>query len=155
MKIINTLLLVLIFLTGCQKEKPNKAMFLNNTIELFKNELPDIIIFYRDKYNGSINNTNSYIFLSSKELLDKEDENFYSVKIYEQRNSVWVNILSYKTGKSLKCEYDKSGKLISKDRIQAKLEPSKPYYIYYEILRRKYPDYMNWRLFPIPKDSLK
>ena len=33
--------------------------------------------------------------------------------------------------------------------------PSKPYYIYYEILKRKYPKYMNWELFPIPKDSLK
>ncbi|AIL47806.1 hypothetical protein BD94_4031 [Elizabethkingia anophelis NUHP1] len=33
--------------------------------------------------------------------------------------------------------------------------PSKPFYIYYEIMRRKYPNYMNWKLFPIPQDSLK
>lgn len=66
-----------------------------------------------------------------------------------------VGILSFKTGKGFTCTFDNEGKLLSKEVIQTKLQESKPHYIYNEILKRKYPDYMNWKLFPIPKDSLK
>lgn len=155
MKIISIFLLVLSLLTGCQKEKLNRATLLNNTIETFKNDLPKKITFYREKNNSDIKNTPNYNFSEAQELLHKKDETFYSLNIQEQKDYVTINILSYKSGRNLYCKYDKKGKLISKSITETKLQPSKPYYIYYEILKRKYPNYMNWDLFPIPKDSLK
>ncbi|MDR6544582.1 hypothetical protein J2810_000622 [Chryseobacterium rhizosphaerae] len=155
MKVISYFLLILSLLVGCQKEKINHQPLVNNTIEVFKSELPKKITFYREKNNLHITNTENYIFLDTQELLDKNDEKFYSLNILEQKDYISINILSYKSGKNLSCKYNKKGKLISKSVIKTKLEPSKPYYIYYEILKRKYPNYMNWKLFPIPEDSLK
>jgi len=155
MKIISMFLLVLSLLAGCQKGKTNRTTLLNNTIENFKNELPKKIVFYREKNNLDIKNTPNYTFSEAQELLYKKDETFYSLNITEQKDYININILNYKSGKSLSCKYDKRGRLISKSIIETKIEPSKPYYIYYEILKRKYPNYMNWKLFPIPLDSLK
>ncbi|MCP1297698.1 hypothetical protein NK356_00760 [Chryseobacterium sp. S0630] len=155
MKIISIFLLVLSLLAGCQKEKTSRTILLNNTIEAFKNELPKKITFYREKNNLDIKNTPNYTFLEAQELLYKKDETFYSLNILQQKDYISINILSYKSGKSLSCKYDKRGRFVSKAIIETKLQPSKPYYIYYEILKRKYPNYMNWKLFPIPKDSLK
>ncbi|MDR4952862.1 hypothetical protein REB14_11825 [Chryseobacterium sp. ES2] len=152
---ITIIFLLLSLLTGCQKEKTDRATLLNNTIETFRNELPKKIVFYRDKNNLDSKNTPKYAFSEAQELLHKKDETFYSLNILEQKNYISINILSYKSGRNLSCKYDKKGKLISKSIVETKLEPSKPYYIYYEIMKRKYPDYMNWKLFPIPLDSLK
>lgn len=152
---ITIIFLLLSLLTGCQKEKANRAILLNNTIETFRNEFPKKITFYREKNNLDIKNTPYYTFSESQELLNKKDETFYSLNILEQKDYISVNILSYKSGRNLSCKYDKKGKLISKSIVETKLEPSKPYYIYYEIMKRKYPNYMNWKLFPIPLDSLK
>ncbi|MDR3024305.1 hypothetical protein [Chryseobacterium sp.] len=142
-------------LLGCQKEKPDYQSLVNKTIEVYKNELPKKIVFYREKNNLDIKNTPNYTFSEAQELLYKKDETFYSLNIMEQKDYISINILSYKSGKNLSCKYDKRGRLVSKAIIETKLQPSKPYYIYYEILKRKYPNYMNWKLFPIPKDSLK
>lgn len=154
MKIINLILLTVIILSSCQK-KNNNQLFVNNTVEVFKNELPKNLIFYREQNNSMIVNTEKYKFLNAEELLVTKNEIFFSLHISKPYNNVSINILSYQTGKSLTCQFDKKGKLISKSTIQTKLMPTKPYYIYYEILKRKYPNYMNWKMFPIPKDSLK
>ncbi|KFF17189.1 hypothetical protein [Chryseobacterium sp. JM1] len=150
--IIITLLLLLI---NCTKKKVNTEYLLNSTIEIYKKDLPKKIIFYREKNNIGIKDTKNYIFLDAKGLLERNDENFLSLYVKEDEQTKVVGILSFKTGKGLTCIFDKNGKLVSKEMIQTKLVESKPYYIYYEILKRKYPNYMNWKLFPIPKDSLK
>lgn len=131
--------MLLFFLMSCTKKK----------------DLPKKIIFYREENNKGIKDTKNYIFLDAKGLLDQNDENFLSLYIKDDEQIKTVGFLSFKTGKGLTRVFDNNGKLISKKMVQTKLQESKPYYIYYEIVKRKYPNYMNWKLFPIPKDSLK
>lgn len=139
----------------CKKDEIKLNQLVDSTVEVYKNELPDKIVFYRDKNNSFINDNSKYIFLDGKSLINKNDENFMLLHIGSDKENKNVNILSFKTGKQYVCIFNDTGKLISKNIIQWKLGESKPYYIYYEILKRKYPNYMNWDLFPIPQDSLK
>lgn len=154
MKTISLILLTIVILVGCQKQIDNQLL-VNNTVDILKDELPENIIFYRENNNSMITNTEKYKFLNTKELLHMKNESFFSLRILEADNKVDINLLCYQTGKSFTCQFNKQGNFISKSIIQTKLIPTKPYYIYYEILKRKYPNYMNWDMFPIPKDSLK
>ncbi|MET3537786.1 hypothetical protein [Chryseobacterium limigenitum] len=156
MKIIPLFFLaILVFFISCNKKDIKMEYLVDSTIEIYKKELPKKIIFYRDKNNMDVKNTKNYIFLDAKGLLEKNDENFLSLYVKNNEKFKVVRILSFKTGKGFTCTFDNKGKLLSKDFIQTKLEENKPFYIYYEILKRKYPNYMNWKLFPIPKDSLR
>jgi|GEM_PF-3831625 len=149
------IILFLLCLFSCKKENVQTEHLVDSTIKMYKNKLPEKIIFYREKNNSHIEDSNNYIFLDAKGLLERKDENFLILNIEESKELKSVEILSYETGEIFTCNLDNKGKLLSKDVIQTKLDESKPYYIYYEILKRKYPNYMNWDLFPIPKDSLK
>lgn len=111
-------------------------------------------LIYRDKSNMQFRDTKSYFFMDGKEILKKLDENFFLVDVSQNKSNMTVSIFSFKTGKAITCHFNKNT-LISKEIEDIKIGESKPYYTYYEILKRKYPDYMNWKLFPIPKDSLK
>ncbi|KFF14133.1 hypothetical protein IW15_01425 [Chryseobacterium soli] len=155
MKTFICITIFLCFLFSCKKNDIKPEHLVDSTIKIYKNELPKKIIFYRDKNNRDIKNSKEYVFLDVKSLLKKNDENFMCLHIEYNKKGKSIGILSFKTGRIFSCTFDNEGKLLSKNIVQTKLEESKPYYIYYEILKRKYPDYMNWKLFPIPKDSLK
>lgn len=146
---------IFISLISCKQKEVTTEYLINSTIEIYKKELPNNIIFFRRKANLNVKDTKNYIFLDAKGLLKRNDENFLSLGVTNNEKLKSVGILSFKTGKGFTCTFDNDGKLRSTEVIQTKLQESKPYYIYYEILKRKYPDYMNWKLFHIPKDSLK
>ncbi|WP_317740545.1 hypothetical protein [Chryseobacterium soli] len=146
---------IFIFLISCKQKEVTTEYLIDSTIEIYKKELPKNIIFFRGKGNINIKDTKNFIFLDAKGLLKRNDENFLYLGVTNNEKLKYVGILSFKTGQGFACTFDNEGKLLSKKVVQTKLEESKPYYIYYEILKRKYPDYMNWKLFPIPKDSLK
>ncbi|WP_297984997.1 hypothetical protein [uncultured Chryseobacterium sp.] len=86
--------------------------------------------------------------------MENLDENFFLLGVYYNEDITTVSLYSFKSGKALICQF-RENNLINKEIEYIKMGESKPYYIYYEILRRKYPNYMNWKLFKIPKDSLK
>lgn len=111
-------------------------------------------LIYRDKSNMQFKDTKSYFFMNGKDILKKLDEDFFLVDVSQNKSKMTVSIFSFKTGKAIICHFNKST-LTSKEIEDIKMGESKPYYIYYEILKRKYPNYMNWDMFPIPKDSLK
>ena len=97
-------------------------------------------------------------FISGKTLIDRKIEDFYSVSAVINMNTALVNVSHYKTGILYSFSYEKRENLwqeIKSEFGRVKFEPSKPYYIYYKIIKGKYPDYMNWDKFPIPNDSLR
>ena len=97
-------------------------------------------------------------FLSTQELLKHKKDNFYSVNIKFHQNKAKVYISNFKNGRSYSFEYEKNGDSWKETNSQwgiAKFEPSKPYYIYWEIVRLNNPNYMDFKSFGIPKDSLK
>jgi hypothetical protein len=146
---------IFIFLISCKQKEVTTEYLIDSTIEIYKKELPKNIIFFKGKGNINVKDTKNFILLDAKGLLKRNDENFLCLGVTNNEKLKSVGILSFKTGKGFTCIFDNEGKLLSKEVIQTKLQESKPYYIYNEILKRKYPDYMNWKLFPIPKDSLK
>ena len=146
--------LLFILVTSCSKEE-NFENLVDSTVSTYRRQLPKKIIFFSNKNNKNNKNGNNYIFLDAKGLLDLNDEKFLCLYIKNDKNFKTIEIQSFQTGKIFKNVFDITGKLTHKEVIEAKPTPSKAYYIYYEILRRKYPNYMKWDLFPIPKDSLK
>lgn len=136
---------------GCQ-EKNN----INKNLEQAFREYgyQDMAIIYREKNNQNIEDSETYIFLTGKELLKKLDENFFIISVSESKSTMNIKMYSFKEGKSIFCHFE-NNILKSKEIENIKVGESKPYYIYYEIMKRKYPNYMNWKLFPIPKDSLR
>lgn len=154
MKIIKLIQLFLFafFLHSCTTNTNSEEIIINKSLKEYNHF--GKAIFFRTNENSYIKNSESYSFLTSKELLNNLDENFFLLKISKNEKFDTVNLYNFKSGKSLTCIYNKNN-LIEKNIIMIKPMPSKPYYIYYEILKRKYPKYMNWKLFSIPKDSLK
>ncbi|AQX90686.1 hypothetical protein CMT42_13045 [Elizabethkingia anophelis] len=132
----------------------------NNDVEICINKTLDQyniqgkVLFYRNKNNKEVNNTKRYVFLNGKEMLEENNENFLLLNINEKDDVLVISLYGYESGRSLTCYY-RNNKLIKKESEMVKETPSKPFYIYYEIMKRKYPNYMNWKLFPIPQDSLK
>jgi len=97
-------------------------------------------------------------FFNGKSLIDQEIDDFYSVALIINKEDAVVNISHYRTSMLYVFAYKKTGtKWMEKSNNfgRAKFEPSKAYYIYYEILKRKHPTYMDWSKFPIPIDSLQ
>lgn len=125
---------------------------LEKTIGLYGHNGKAII--YRDQSNHDIKSTNRLIFMSGKEILENNDENFFLVNIVKKNEKMTISVYSYKSGKALTCHFYKN--ILKSEQIEyIKMGESKPYYIYYEIMKRKYPKYMNWDLFKIPQDSLQ
>lgn len=145
------IIFILLLCYSCQ-EKNN----INKNIEKAFVEYghQDMAIIYREKSNQNIPNSEKFIFLTGPELLKNRNENFFLLGVLENENKMTINIYSFTTGKSLTC-YFENDVLKSTEEEDIKIGESKPFYIYYEIMKRKYPKYMNWDLFPIPKDSLK
>ncbi len=113
------------------------------------------VVIYQDKFNDKILDGSRYSFMNGQEILKRMDENFFLLtdkKIGEKKYR--VSIYSFKSGESTSCIFE-NDKFLSKEVVDIKPMESKPYYIYYEILKRKYPQLMDWSKFPIPKDSLK
>lgn len=97
-------------------------------------------------------------FLSAKELLKTENNKFHAVRIKLNDNRAVVTIIYFKAGIQYLFEYKKENNIwkeVKSEWGRVKLEPSKPYYIYWEIVRRVNPNYMDFKSFGIPKDSLK
>lgn len=97
-------------------------------------------------------------FLSTKELLKNKNDEFLSVNIKNQKFRAIVQISYFKSGISYSFHYKKKGETWVETKSEwglVKFEPSKPYYIYWEIIRLTNPDYMDFNAFGIPKDSIK
>lgn len=97
-------------------------------------------------------------FLSANELLKSKNDKFLSVNIKLQKAKALVIISYFKSGISYSFQFEKKDKTWIETNSEwgfAKFEPSKPYYIYWEIIRLKNPDFMDFNAFHIPKDSLK
>ncbi|MDQ8748249.1 hypothetical protein [Elizabethkingia miricola] len=141
---------ILYFFVSYQKNDTETC--INKT--LFQYNIHGKVLFYRNENNKNVSDTKRYVFLSGKEMLENNNENFLLLNINEKNNILAISVYGYESGKSLICYY-RNNKLIKKESEIVKEAPSKPFYIYYEIMKRKYPNYMNWKLFPIPQDSLK
>ena len=147
---------IILMFVSCKKEENVYPKLIEKTLDFYKGQLPKNIVFYRTTNNRDIKDTSRYKFLSGPEILNILKEDFCELQIDKIQNKVSVQIYIEQTGKGLTCYYDGSSlKMIANEEIQIKSLPSKPFYIYYEIMKRKYPNYMNWKLFPIPQDSLK
>jgi hypothetical protein len=99
-------------------------------------------------------------FLSTQELLKSKNDKFHSVSIYinPKKDKASVGIQYYKASILYRFHYEKkngSWQETESDWGRAKFAESKPYYIYWEIVRRVNPNYMDFKSFGIPKDSLK
>lgn len=99
-------------------------------------------------------------FLSTQELLKSKNDKFYSVSmsISPKGDKASVGVQYYKASISYHFHYEKkngSWQETDSDWGMAKFAESKPYYIYWEIVRLTDPDYMDFNAFKIPKDSLK
>jgi hypothetical protein len=113
-----------------------------------------------NEINGKIINYNllGVTFLSTQELLKRKKDNFHSISIKFNQNKATVTITYFKAGIEYLFEYEKKNntwKEIKSEWGRVKLGPSKPYYIYWEIVRHIDPNYMDFKAFNIPKDSLK
>lgn len=146
--------LIFIFLiaTSCTEKKNYTIENLEKTINLYGHKGKAII--YRDKSNHDIKNSNQLIFMNGKEILENNNENFFLVNIIKKNENMIISVYSYKSGKALTCHFYKN--ILKSEQVEyIKMGESKPYYIYFDIMKRKYPTYMNWHMFKIPKDSLK
>lgn len=146
--------IILLFFLSCNS-KVNHQNLLLKAIDINKITTP--IIAHRTTNNTVFSNNNIIHFYNSRELIQKANENFYSVFIKENKNTITIGLENYKTGFDYYTIFDKRNnyKIIKNEVIQLKRGESKPYYIYFAILRKKDPNYMNWKYFKIPEDSLK
>ncbi len=97
-------------------------------------------------------------FLSTNELLKNKNDKFLSINIKLQKAKAIVIISYFKGGISYTFHYKKKEETWIETKSEwglVKFEPSKPYYIYWEIIRLNNPNYMDFNAFGIPKDSLK
>ena len=133
------LILVTLFLISCDNAKPNFIALINASIVLNKLEPP--IIVYKTPKNIFLGNSKNIILLSAKELLSKKDEKFYSLSVYNYKDSECVYLTQYSSGGNFATIFDKSNhyKVLSNDYIQTKLERNFLTDIYDEIVRYKYP----------------
>lgn len=145
-----------IFLISCNdKEKCDFGALVNTSIKLNNLEVP--ITVHKTKYNEMLGNYKNIYLFSTEELLAKKDEKFYSLTVRDYKDSTIVFLSHYNSGKDYFTVFDKNNQceVLQNDYIQTKRGESKPYYIYWAIMRDKYPKYMNWEMFKIPADSLK
>lgn len=151
-----SLILIVIFLISCNdKEKCDFGYLVNTSIKLNNLDLP--ITVHKTKYNEMLGDFKNIKLLTTEELLAKKDEKFYSLTIHDYKDSTIVFISNYNSGKDYTTIFNKNNKceVLKNDYIQTKRGESKPYYIYWAIMRDKYPKYMDWDKFKIPGDSLK
>lgn len=97
-------------------------------------------------------------FFSVNDLLSNKITDFYSASIKIKGNNAKVVISYYKSGLMFIFSYTKRNDKwmeIYSDWGRVKFEPSKPYYIYLENMRLTNPDYKNYDIRMIPRDSLK
>ena len=142
-------------LFSCNHKTKSENDLVNESLKISGMKSKKKIIFYRDSNNYNIKNSSNYIFLTGEQLLNGLDENFYILKIRNDKNMIFISFFSYKTGEYKIVKFDNKHNIFDIEKGISKPTPSKSFYIYYEIMKRKYPNYMNWENFPIPKDSLK
>ncbi|QIG88667.1 hypothetical protein G6R40_02835 [Chryseobacterium sp. POL2] len=97
-------------------------------------------------------------FLSNTELLNHTTTNFYSASVNIKNNTAVVVINYFKSGLMFIFNYTKRNEKWMETSSEwgiTKFEPSKAYYIYLENMRLTNPDYKNYDIRMIPRDSLK
>lgn len=147
-------ILVILILYSCDYKKINHDDFVMRSIKINKLKTP--LIIHKTKNNEKLKSNIFFKLLSTKELLLEKDENFYSLFISEESNKIQVVLANYKSGIDYCTTFDnKSYKVLKNEYLQTKRGESRPYYLYWSIMKAKYPKYMNWNTFEIPSDSLK
>lgn len=97
-------------------------------------------------------------FLSTSELLSQKNTKFYKLIVLINEDRAIVTAIYFKSGMVYTFDYIKENskwKEIHHEWGRAKLEPSKPYYIYLENMRLTDKIYKNYNKNLIPRDSLK
>lgn len=146
--------LLVLTLISCNNAKPNYNNLVLKSIKINKLKTP--LLIHKTKNNEKLNGNNLLKLVSTKDLLSKKDENFYSLFVIDENNKTQIILSNYKTGINYYTTFDnKKYKIIKNEQIISKRGESKPYYIYWSIMKEKYPKYMNWDNFKIPSDSLK
>lgn len=137
------IILTILTFSSCIEKKPNFIDLVNISVRLNKLETP--IVVYKTPENLFIGNSKNIKLLSSKELLDKKDDKFYSLWVKNYKNSICIYLSSYKSGKDFVTIFDKNNnyKIISNDYIQTKRGESKEYDLYFKILEEKNPKLKN------------
>ena len=154
MRYLATIILLVLTLQSCNNGKPNYNNLVLKAIKINKLKTP--LIIHKTKNNEELKDNNFLKLVSTKDLLSKKDENFYSLFISEENDKIQIVLANYKSGIDFYTTFDyKNCKIIKNEHIITKRRESKPYYIYWSIMKEKYPKYMNWNNFKIPKDSLK
>ena len=156
--------MIFLYPTGFILEKKNddvqqllSTSFSSKKMSLFSLSLNRIVF---NKVNGKQINYKlvNIVFLSSNELLQKRITNFYSADVKIKNNNAIVIISYYKSGILYIFNYNKENgkwKEVSNEFGKVKFEPSKPFYIYVENMRLTNPNYKNYDIRLIPRDSLK
>ena len=149
--IINLFILTFI---SCKNHDTNYNDLVLNTIRINKIKTP--ILIHKTENNEALQDNVFFNLLSTKDLLSQKDENFYSVIITKKNNEIQIALINYKNGIDYITTFDnKTSKILSAKSIKTKRGESKPYFIYWTIMKEKFPNYMNWKNFKIPNDSLK
>lgn len=154
-----TFAIILLFVFGCKNKITTDEITDIQVIRaLKKNKIKTPIIALRTENNKSLKDIkNIVVFKKIEEILQISDENFYSLDINTNKSNVEIGFSNYKTGYDYFTVFDNKLKneIIFNEKIQTKRGESKPYYIYWAIMKQKYPKLMNWNKFHIPVDSLK
>ncbi|CAM4429323.1 hypothetical protein [Flavobacterium terrigena] len=146
--------LVILIMFSCNHHKINYNDLVMKSIKINKLKTP--LIIHKTNNNEKLKSNNFFKLLSTKKLLLEKDESFYSLFILEESDKIQVVLVNYKSGIDYCTTFDnKSYKVLKNEYLQTKRGESKPYYLYWSIMKAKYPKYMNWDTFEIPTDSLK
>ena len=97
-------------------------------------------------------------FVSTRELLSQKNTKFYKLIVLVNGDKAKVAVIYFKSGMVYTFYYVKENgnwKETHHEWGRAKLEPSKPYYIYLENMRLTDKNYKNYNKNFIPRDSLK
>lgn len=97
-------------------------------------------------------------FVSTRELLSQKNTKFYKLIVLVNGDKAKVAVIYFKSGIVYTFYYVKENgnwKETHHEWGRAKLEPSKPYYIYLENMRLTDKNYKNYNKNFIPRDSLK
>lgn len=148
-------IILLLIVISCNNNGSNIDLLINKTLEINKIKSP--IIVHKTKNNDFLKQSLFIKLLNTEELIETNNDGFYSLNIVEKESLIIISLSNYKTGFDYVTTFNKKEnlKVISNKVFQTKRIENKPFYIFMAIMKKKHPKYMDWNNFEIPADSLK
>jgi len=155
-KTLVVLILSVNILVSCSETLHSEKQMIE--MALSSNHFGEIEVYKRSENHEIPYNIKNVHFLSGKELLAKRSTDFYSVNTSKKGDSVTVYVNHYKTGKQFVFIFKQKNKgdwkLVSQEWGLVKFTGNAPYYIYLENMRWIDPEWKNYPIEAIPRDSL-